>query len=238
MTGINRAVLALLTATILFVPAPATTKMPPIVMLMGGAAAPKSAHDTIRLESQEVTIRLKEWTYIVDATFHFFNSSESKEEWVGFPKRRFWSASDDMVGNDFVRFEVWVDGRKTKVSAEPDLTYRDRRFWWFLQFNQWMVHHVTFTGHGLTTIRVTYEAAYNYGQGGRSAHYIYGTAVFTRDGSTMGGTESFQVTQEIPEARKLMTRNTVRYEVRDLKSKPDAALAVKVDLPRSFMGPK
>ena len=54
--------------------------------LMGGTAAPESPHPTIRMVSEEVTIRLKK-TFAVDGVLHSCNTGNTKTEWVGFPKR-------------------------------------------------------------------------------------------------------------------------------------------------------
>jgi ankyrin repeat protein len=45
------------------------------------------SHKSIRLDSQEVKLKLKKTHYVVYATFHFFNTGKATREWIGFPKR-------------------------------------------------------------------------------------------------------------------------------------------------------
>jgi hypothetical protein len=52
----------------------------------GGMVAPKAPHETIRMEAEEVTMRLEKDGYTVEAVFVMANSGEAITEWVGFPK--------------------------------------------------------------------------------------------------------------------------------------------------------
>ena len=58
------------------------------IEITGGAASPIAfPHQSIRMDSEEATIRLHKKSYTVDAVFRFFNTGETLTEWVGFPKR-------------------------------------------------------------------------------------------------------------------------------------------------------
>ncbi len=50
-----------------------------------GAIATKEPHQTIRMDSMEVTIQLRPNSYVVDSVFKLFNEGEETTEWVGFP---------------------------------------------------------------------------------------------------------------------------------------------------------
>lgn len=187
----------------------------------GGAASLKAPHESIRLDLQDVTIRLKKASYVVDATFCFFNTGKETTEWVGFPKRG--------DGSDLIRFDSWADGKKTTVSEEHGPAAGATQLLASEMGDlRWLVQHVTFPSHARTTIRVSYEAKYNYTIHGRYAVYDYSTgsywkdaiglAAFTIDCREIGRTKDVDVsvTGRI-RARKLITENAVMYEVRNLK---------------------
>jgi hypothetical protein len=94
--------------------------MGPVDALIGsGAAAPKSSHKSIRLDSEEVTIHLREGSYTVDVVFHFFNTGETTTEWTGFPKRSITQGLAQSRVN-FRRFNTWANGQEIAYSEERD----------------------------------------------------------------------------------------------------------------------
>lgn len=148
---------------------------PPNMTIVGGAPAPQSPLPSIRMDSQEVTIRLKHLGYSVQAVYQFFNTGEKITERVGFPKHVVkWSPS---IGpcpdphhrvDDFMRFHASVNGRQVVCSEERDfLTGSD---------SSWMVTEVTFPANGKTSMTVTYDAHY-YIEDYRVS-YVYGTGPY------------------------------------------------------------
>jgi hypothetical protein len=204
------------------------------LQVRGGAVATKSPHETIRMESEEVVMRLGKRSYTVEAVFRFYNYGETTTEWIGFPKGN--ESLGAAQGNrppfsrplreeqgeeripDFIRFHGWVNGMKASFSEEG---------------KRWMARHVTFPAGAITTIRVAYEA--DYYRGG-SAVYIVGTgscwkdsigrAAFTVDGSAVGGSKHFTAHLNTSQSHELLSENALRIEVTDYKPDPKAALSV------------
>lgn len=216
--------LAFLMAAFLLAAIPSSADVGPIERFRGGGAvAPRSSHKTIRLDSQEVTIRLGALKYTVEAVFHFFNTGDITTEWVGFPK---WVESRDgtRAVSNFIRFNSWVNDRSVEFSPERDQTKdslgRHRQPssaseaptmnlpGTAKEEPQWLARQVTFPGHENTTIRVTYEAPYypNYEKGRGEAIYLYetgsmwkgniGKAVFIVDGTEVGGLKHVSISFE------------------------------------------
>jgi ankyrin repeat protein len=156
----------------------------------GGGASPGTNHPTVRMESEEVAIKLKPREYSVDAVFHMFNTGAAVAEPVCFPKLYRNKSSLFDSPNDFIRFDVWVDGKTARFYEESEVGVF-RGFWTRLlskagydspqreedRDRRWMVGKTHFRGNGKTTIRVYYEARYekSYGWDRRSADYIFGT---------------------------------------------------------------
>lgn len=205
---------------------------------MGGSAASAALHQTTRMDSEEVTIRLHKGRYTVHAVFQFFNTGETETLWVGFPRLAAQGRSLP-VASDFLRFDAWVNGKKvpfTEVQALSKNTepLKNR------SGLSWVAQHIAFEGNGRTTIRVSYEANYGIIPGtppkGVRAYYIYGTgaywkdsigrAVFTIDATETGGAKRWGVAGLPRRARRVVTRNLIRYEVRDLEPNPDACMYV------------
>ena len=214
----------------------------------GGSASPKQSHPRIRMESEEVIIRLGKSTYTVDAVFRFFNTGDTVTEWVGFPKRA--QGYDDSFFfesiPDFIRFETWIDGKKVAFSEDSHLAETSRRresggLVNFVTDSRWLVKHVTFPGRKTTTTRVTYEAPYS-GPGG-AACYIYGTgsywkgsigrATFTIDASEVGKKVPVGAGFLFPDAVAHVIRSTIladsviTYEILDFDPVPDGELRVR-----------
>lgn len=220
MTRLCGPCLVLLLTGLLCAPSGLRADMAPLVV-SGGAASTRSSHKTIRMESEEVTMRLERDTYTVTAVFHFSNSGETVREWVGFPRgnESFGSIEGERPG--FLQFHAWVNGQKVRFSEEG---------------KRWLAARVTFPGHAKTIIRVVYEADY---YGGSYAAYIVGTgshwkdsigrAGFTVEGSAIGGTEYFTADLHTPKGHKLLTDKAVRIEARDYDPEPKAELTVTLN---------
>ncbi len=192
--------------------------------IAGGTVAAKSPHETIRMDAEDVTIRMgKGRTYMVDAVYLMFNTGDETTEWVGFPRGVEYDSEMELP--QFVQFHAWVDGRKVPFTKEG---------------KQWLAGRVTFPGHTRTVIRVMYEANYSEQflyRGIRYADYIVGTgslwkdnigtAIFTVDASAIGGTGSLYADIKAPHCRKLRTEQVLRFEVRDFKPERDATLRIE-----------
>ncbi len=239
---------------------PAGADVGPLQMFKGGGVvAPKSPHRAIRLDSQEVVIRLRESSYVVNAVFNLSNTGNTTREWIGFPK---WVASRVESYPTFMRFEGSANGQELEFDEAWDLTggQKLRRSMSGLEFmslarrpmkeqRQWLVSHVTFPGHRMNTIRIRYEAPYS-GKHFREAAYIYGTgsswkdnigrAVFVIDSSEVGGIEKISVRFVTGSGRRIdrktvrtlgrpMLKNVMRYELSDFDPPQSARLAIKLN---------
>jgi ankyrin repeat protein len=214
----------------------------------GAAVSPKSSHPTIRLDDQEVIIRLKRSTYTVDAVFHLSNTGETTTEWIGFPKNPTRRRHAPLGGvMDFIRFEALVHEEKVPFTEKRDLADRAQNLLEMLRLrfashSGWLMGKATFPGHGITTIRVSYEvvydycgfeceeALYTYGTGGYWKGYI-GKASFIVDSTEKGGAKMADAHFSVPETKKhlihrtLISENIALYEIRDFEPKPDDSLS-------------
>jgi ankyrin repeat protein len=207
----------------------------------GGGVSPKSAHTAIRLESQEVTIRLKQFSYTVEAVFQLNNTGKTTTEWIGFPKRPM-GRRPGLHGRilDFIQFEGTVNGHPIPFTEERAFVEgvknsargpRDRT----PKYTSWMTGQATFLGHTRTTIRVKYRAHYeNMGFRDRRAVYIFGTgrhwkdtigtAVFIIDSTELGGTGRIRVSLDAFPLQRRLARNVEIFELKDFEPSPGAAL--------------
>ncbi|MEW6532528.1 MAG: ankyrin repeat domain-containing protein [Thermodesulfobacteriota bacterium] len=213
----------------------------------GGGVSPKSPHQTIRLDDQEVIIRLKRFTYTVDALFHLSNTGETTTEWIGFPKNSMGRQPGPLGKvSDFIRFEVSVNDKIVPFTEERELFKKVDTFLKQLRSQRakhsgWMMGRATFPGHATTTIRVRYESSYdNCGMGCSKANYIYGTggywkdsirrATFIVDSTERGGAEhshpgfSQSETDRYAIHRRLISDNIEKYEIRDFEPNPAGSL--------------
>ncbi len=194
--------------------------------ISGGTVSAKGPHETIRMDAEEVTIRLGRGTYTVEGVYYMVNSGEATTEWVGFPKNRH-EMHEDVSYQDFLQFHAWVDGKRVAFAKEG---------------KQWLAGHVTFPGHATTIIRVAYEVkypeTYKYASSDDFAEYIVGTgslwkgsigkAIFTVDGSAIDGTKTFDAKLNLPQSHKLRSERVIRFDVRDFKPEPDATLNIEI----------
>jgi len=218
----------------------------------GGVIAPETPHQSIRLDSQEVIIRLKSESYVVAIVFNLFNDGPAATEWTGFPK---WVEASSNVFPIFKRFEGSVNGTKLKFSDASDRSWGGRltqaippqeKMPNFEKASvpkcQWLVTPVVFPGHAMTTIRVTYEALY-YGSGISIASYLFGTgrfwkgnigkAVFIVDATDVGGTGEVSTyiqneSGHVKSTRRQISENVVKYELKDFKPHFDARFTARL----------
>ncbi len=227
--------------------------------VVGGGVTPTSQHETVRMDSEQVIIRLGQRSYTVDAVFHLFNTGETVTEWVGFPKRRVKLTGGWLQQPNFVRFDTWVDGRHVEVSELRDgranvslwenlvsLSYRlGQLIYRFPPLepmrNEWIEQRVTFPRHARTTIRTIYEAEYSYPVLPRGAFYIFGTGRYWKDGigeatfvidcTDVGGTGKVDVDFRVAPGPKIISENVITFDARRLKPAPDAQLYIYVHVP-------
>ncbi|MEW6348309.1 MAG: hypothetical protein AB1646_04565 [Thermodesulfobacteriota bacterium] len=222
-------------------------RRPQVPALYGGAPSPRSPNQNIRMESQDVAIRLKKDLYTVEGEFRFLNTGEKTTEWVGFPMRH---------RGEFHRFEAWVDDRKAPLSREPSRVggyfaslwdYVSRRP---REDLRWLATSVTFPGHTGTTMRVSYDALYaHYDEPhpARIACYIYGTgslwkdhigkATFTVDASEVADAQgvraSFSFSDKHGVRESKVSDKVVRYEITDFE--PDRTGELEVSLSGRYL---
>lgn len=247
MTCIRVSLFALMATGLLLAPLSTGADVRPLEKFKGGGViAPESPHQSIRLDSQEVIIRLGSESYVVDIVFNLFNTGGTTTEWTGFPK---WAAPRTDSLPTFMRFEGSVNGRQIPFHEELERT-GDKRPHWNMSLadglgsaerplktkRQWLVSKITFPGHPSTTIRVRYEAPY-YGSGISIASYLYGTgslwkgnigkAVFIVDSTEVRGTRSVSARFEdgsayVKSAQRPLSHYVVEYELRDFEPHPEA----------------
>jgi len=222
MKGFSKISFSLLFVAFLFAPYALMADIAPL-QATGGAVAAKSKHETIRMASEEVTVRLQKASYTVEAVFQMHNSGETTTMRVGFPK------GDERINPElggfpeFTQFHSWLDGKQVQFSKENDC---------------WLAAQVTFPGNATTTVRILYEANY---YRGTYASYIVGTgslwkdsigkAVFIVDGSAIGGSTGFSAGLNAPNSRRLLTEEALRIEANDYAPDPKAVLGVQISCP-------
>ncbi|AFM25613.1 hypothetical protein [Desulfomonile tiedjei] len=224
MEARSRFLLALLVTWLVCSPATLKANPAPIPMA-GGSVAAQSPHKTVRMDAEDVTIRLGRGAYTVNAVYRMVNTGDATSEWVGFPRgleRERWKGTEFP---EFIQFHVWIDGKKIRFTKEG---------------KQWLAARVTFPGNATTIIRVMYEAHYSdryLWKGVRYLDYIVGTgslwkdsiakAVFTVDASETGGTKGLYIELNAPQCRKLSSEQVVRFDVEDFKPDPYATLRIE-----------
>ncbi len=222
----------------------------------GGGIAPKAPHKAIRLDSEEVRIRLKESSYVVDAVFELFNTGDTTTEWIGFPK---WGAPGRRPLPNYIKLEAWVNGASIEFDPEKESSeeagfpkpntdvYPFRVTQKIKEDREWLVSEVTFPGHAKTTIRVTYETEYC-GQRSCEVAYLYGTgsmwkdnigkATFIIDSSALHRVSEVSTHfEQVSDSRSISkiawsrpepsVSNPQRYVATDFKPYPDAYLRIE-----------
>jgi len=167
------------------------------IKLMGGSATPYlGTSSKLRMDSETVSIFLGDKSYIVDATFYFYNSGETVSINVGFPKRGEGYLDDRFQHADnFIKFEAWVNSSKVDVAEMPgkssiegaestvpkileSIRSHSSDTSLFARDYRWMVKEVIFPAKKKITTRVRYEAAYQDFGNCYGARYIYGTGTY------------------------------------------------------------
>jgi hypothetical protein len=237
--------LCLVAAGVVSLPAVGKADIGPIVF-QGGSVSSMSPHDTILMDSMEITIRLKKTHYVVDAVFHLFNEGSTITQWVGFPKYGA-GAPAFKTAIDFIRFDAWVDGRKEQFSEERDLfrnvgPFRTQQTAVGQKESRWMVKQLAFLGRTKTTIRVRYESRYAHD---RFASYYYGTgrywkgnigkAAFIIDATDIGGIRNTRTDLGASPGPRLLAENLLRYEIENFEPSPNAQL--DIECKRHFSSP-
>jgi hypothetical protein len=205
----------LIAGCLVFISNPVRAQLAPVTIKDGKVVMPLSYHDTIRLDTQELTVRGDE----VEASFRLFNTGPTITQYVGVqPRNRFWDAP--------IECEGWVNGKKMAFStAYWDRHARyykyDRRgeAWWTKPLPEWMVAEVTFPSNALTTIRVRYELNWPIDFG--YSRYWKGsiaTATFIIDRTEEeGGDVQRPIRFPACPGPREITNNLERYELRDFK---------------------
>lgn len=235
----------------------------PLTMFKGGGVvSPKSPHESIRLDFQEIVIRLRHGSYTVNCQFHLFNEGEDTQEWIGFPK---WVASRLDSYPTFIAFNGSFEGRRMEFNEQNDLSWPQRLLWivssrqlfgWadraLNQQRQWLTTRVRFAGHAPARIDVSYQAPY-YGKHALHASYLYGTgslwkgnigkAVFIVDSTERGGTKEIltrfekgpwpgEVLTDKKPESRAMGKNVLCLVLRDFE--PEAEEHLSITLPGSL----
>lgn len=218
--------------------------------IRSGAPEPASPLQHVRMDSQEVMIRLKKRTYRVDAAFRFFNTGPTITEWVGFPKRGNACRGSRQLDPAFIRFDCLIDGQRLDLSETRDYFRDAKNVLYTLYYSgsraapcdetcyRWLGACVTFPAQSRTTLRICYEANYLYG--GEfppisKAFYIVGTAsnwkrcigvfALTVDGSGLGKEQGFDVRN--PGTIRI-TRDVERRVIRNFNPSPGEEVEVAI----------
>jgi hypothetical protein len=214
----------------------------------GGAVSPVSDHTSIRMDSEQVKIRLEKDSYSVDAEFVFYNTGETVTELVGFPTVNYLTIQPREGPTNYMRFETWVNDEKTEIlNSDPDnkpMTSEDSYLnpekgttFPSREIDLWLVHRVKFPGHAYTKMRTKYESLYFFPKfGPKEAIYIVGTgrqwkdrigkALFIVDSSGVGGAENVKSHLSMAPGPRLISGGLLVHEIRDIKPEPRAALTV------------
>lgn len=227
MNSVLRLILFLIAGLLFFLPTPGRADLAPIT-LKDGLVLPFVAHKSIRMDLQDVTIRMRKTDYTVDAVFRLFNTGETITQWVGVPRYLM------PYFTPFVKFTAWVGDRNISFSEAREAGYRayysvpkprdpgarDPRD----RSPEWMVAQVTFPGHSGITIRIKYEAPFEKRNMG---FYIYeysrfwkdriGKLVFTIDTTEICETHEATIPSLTGPGVRALTRNLLRDELKNYK---------------------
>jgi hypothetical protein len=173
--------------------------------ILTGSPAPRSPHQTIRMDSQEVIMRLGEKSFVIEGAYRFFNTGRTTTEWIAFPKKGNACRDGRLLNPAFMRFQVWIDGAKADFSEErgsfrmpTDLfpatkaTHSQSVGKSIDNYDRWLGQMVTFPAQKGLTIRLRYEDRYVVHDAPPTldaespssldeATYIMGTGSFWRD---------------------------------------------------------
>jgi hypothetical protein len=174
-------------------------------------------HESIRMDIQDVTIRLRRSDYIVEAVFKLFNTGETTTQWVGLH-----SCDGCSFIPAFQDFKAEVDGRPVSFTAKNPV---------------WMVGQVTFPGGASTTIRVRYTAQLNsirnegFYNDGNSRYWKdkIKKFVLTVDSSEIRDTKRTEVNFRLGAGPRALTKSVRRYELQDFKPPRTGHVSVRYE---------
>jgi hypothetical protein len=171
-----------------------------VELIRGGAQLRSGENPDISMDSETVRIALGRKSYIVDATFYFFNHGESTRVAVGFPEvgsaGGVIDATYELLSQLRLKnFETWVDGVAFEVKDVPGEVFLDGKKTEYRSVEdlfknklepektdyaevkevRWLVKEVPFGGHRKTAVRVRYRTQTGVDGNPSHADYIYGT---------------------------------------------------------------
>jgi hypothetical protein len=196
---------------------PGGANFAPVTVTPEGVSA--MHHESIRMDVQDVTIRLRKSDYVVEAVFQLFNTGETITQWVGLHKY----CEDCSFMTPFYDFKVEVDGRPATFSTRNEL---------------WMLGQVTFPGGASTTIRIRYAARFNpRGPGRNEGFYNLANSGYwkdkikkvavTLDSSEICETKRTEVLFGLSSGARALTKRVGRHELKDFKPTPRS----RIDFP-------
>jgi hypothetical protein len=242
-------VLLIVIAVLVVFSSTGNTQITPIV-LKDGRVTPAN-HAEISLRSEQVIIRLKEHSYVVDAVFQLFNHGDITTVWVGIPKPASgpapWSGMPP-PSYRLIRLDTWIDGKNVAFSLEQDGSSHAADY---MRINEpktdansrWLVRQITFNGHKITLVRISYAANYRTTAAVDIVRYNIGIALNWKDkiGKASFIVDSAEVSDKeksisfryssIHRQRKL-SDNVVRYELANFSPHPAALLSIYVNRSR------
>lgn len=141
------------------------------VEVQGGAIKLISGLSSVRMVGEDVKIIINSTsTYDVDASFVFYNESQSTTVLVGFPMSG-WSPENRITG-EFRSFKTFVNGKEVAVLNR----YKDAEGDEMPVNERWKVKEVYFPQNKKTITRVQYTAPYGHYSGGALfIDYVIGT---------------------------------------------------------------
>ncbi|MEW6351585.1 MAG: ankyrin repeat domain-containing protein [Thermodesulfobacteriota bacterium] len=227
-----------------------------------GTPSLASPQPAIRLESEQVTIRLGYGVYSVDALFHFFNTGETITERVRFPKLPA-ETPRGYHGGNFLRIDAFVNGRNVHLVKKAGIRGHLRSFWgWWASWGPGdpakMEYEVKFPAQAQTAIRIRHETQYRpCGGGGLSvcskAAYACGSGrswasnsgkrTFIVDAEEIGGMDKVNVfffrpaegEDKYPMRPTLLANDVATYAVVNINPDSGGELKVRVILTHGFL---
>ncbi|MFH0824568.1 MAG: hypothetical protein V2B18_17580 [Pseudomonadota bacterium] len=248
MKYVHTLLFCLLVGSFVATDCPVSSYIAPIVF-EGGPLARFGHHGSIRLDTSMATIRLKRYSYTVDAVLGFFNTGAITTLLVGVKKMGSGQVprlpGEDYSTYEFLSFQAWVDGRKTEfadprvsasstagVAGDFDPPARNSG-------SKWLASRVTFRANATVKIRLKYEVGYQSGGSTRHGYYYLGSgrnwkgkirkAVFIIDSTAIGGTKNggggfSHLFLRAPESRKL-GENLTYLEIEDFEPPLEGPIA-------------
>lgn len=245
MGSMSRLLPVIIATALLFIPTSGNPCDEPTETIKGGAPAVKSPDKLIRLDTEEVYIKLHKDSYTVDAVFHFFNTGEAATRLISFPRRG--TRFSHVPSLDFRRFQGWINGKEVEFIAEPDPHIYSKGTWYDHHHRHyedvvsdagWFKREVEFPSNSRTTIRVRYSlnihpygAQYMYGTGFNwkdsigKAYFIIEAEDVVKTTDVCGRFSETDKQKHVIRERRI-SANTVVYEIKDFKPDPLGVFSV------------